>query len=395
MLLAQLAFNTGGGSSPSEVLTAAANITAGDFESWYRSFDYLGTKIYNISQHINAKKYPVSAREALFRSATYFRTAGFYLVGNISDPRLYSLWDQQTTAFNAAIALLPVPGYRITLPGPGFEIPVIFYPASKDSKKPTILAGTGYDGSQEEIIHEIGHEVLSRGYNFVTYEGPGQPTVSRDQQLGFIPQWEKVVTPVIDYLSSHPQVDANAIALVGISFGGSLAPIAAAHEHRLAAVIAIDGMWSFFKIMGEESPSLLEFYNASNASTFDAYMFQVMADPKTPTSTRWGFQQGLWAFKTTSPYDYMTQVQQYTLTNELLGNITAPVFVGMGMDDITSVDAPLLEQALGEKGTLFRFGSDVGAGEHCQIGAEDYLAQVTMDWFQDVLDARKGSNAGN
>jgi dienelactone hydrolase len=79
--------------------------------------------------------------------------------------------------------------------------------------------------------------------------GPGQPTVRRDQQIGFIPQREKVVTPVVDYLSSHSKVDADAIALVGVSFGGTLAPPAAAYEHRFAAVIALSSLWSMFEIL--------------------------------------------------------------------------------------------------------------------------------------------------
>lgn len=143
-----------------------------------------------------------------------------------------------------------MPGYRVTLPGPGFEIPVIFYPASNDEvERPTILVGRGYDGAQEDLLHYIDFEVLSHGYNFATYEGPSQPTVRRDQKVGFIPQWEKVVTPIVDYLSSHPKVDANTIALVGVSFGGTLAPLAAAYEHRLAAVITLDGLWSMLEIL--------------------------------------------------------------------------------------------------------------------------------------------------
>jgi len=67
------------GASTSEVLTAAANITGGDFESYYGAFNYLGTHIYSISQQINSAKFPTSAREALFRSASYFRAAVTYL----------------------------------------------------------------------------------------------------------------------------------------------------------------------------------------------------------------------------------------------------------------------------------------------------------------------------
>ncbi|TVY73561.1 20-hydroxy-prefusarin hydrolase FUS2 [Lachnellula suecica] len=393
-----LAQSDGYGSNPSEVLTAAANITASDFESYYEAFNYLGTRIYNISQQINSTKFAVSAREALFRSASYFRASVTYLYGNVTDPRLYSLWDQQATAFDAAIALLPVPGYRVNITGPGFSVPIIFYPASNDGvERPTALAGTGYDGSQEDLLHTLGFEILSRGYNFVTYEGPGQPTPRRDQQLGFIPQWENVVTPVVDYLVSHPKVDADAMALVGVSFGGQLAPIVAAHEHRFAAVLLYDGLWSIFEQLEVEWPSqLIELYNNSQVQEFDEAVLAVAANASYPTDFRWFIQQGLWSFKTSSPYNLLQQLSQYTLTTELLQNITCPVFVGMGLDDASSVSAPQVAEAIGDKATLFRFVSDIGAGEHCQVGAESYLASVTMDWFQGVLDDRNAARfAGN
>ncbi|KAF4634648.1 hypothetical protein G7Y89_g3467 [Cudoniella acicularis] len=359
-LQSQLARGAGGGSSSAEVLTAAANITAGDFESFYRAFNYLGTHIYETAQNVSSEKYPVSAREAYFRSANYFRESIFFLYGNISDPRLYSVWDQQMAAFNQAIALLPVPGYRITVPSDGFEIPVIFYPASdSDEKRPTLLVGTGYDGAQEDLLHFMGFEALSRGYNFATYEGPGQPTVRRDQQIGFTPQWEKAVTPVVDYLCAHPKVDADAIALVGVSFGGQLTPRAAAHEPRLAAVILLDGLWSMFDILIAGWPTdFVQLYNSSNSQVFDQEVLAAAANSSWPTDFRWFVDQGLWAFNTRSPYDLLQQFTQYALTTELLQNITCPVFVGMGMDDNASIQAPHVAAALGEKATLFKFGAD-------------------------------------
>lgn len=279
----------------------------------------------------------------------------------------------------------------MTLPGPDFEIPVIFYPAPNcEGRRPTILVGNGYDGAQEDSLHYIGFEVLSRGYNFATYEGPGQPTVRRDQQIGFIPQWHKVVTPVVDYLSSHPQVDADAIALVGVSFGGTLAPLAAAYEHRLAAVISLDGLWSMFEILETVWPApLIELYKSKNIQSFDEAVFSAASNATYPTSFRWFVYQGLWAFNTSSPYSFMQQLSQFTLTKELLDKISCPAFVGMGLDDGASIQAPEVAAALGQRATLVKFGADVGSGEHCQIGAESRVAQATMDWFQDVLDARK------
>lgn len=44
---------------------------------------------------------------------------------------------------------------------------------------------------------------LDRGWNCISYEGPGHPTMRREQNIVFIPEWEQVATPVVDYILSE------------------------------------------------------------------------------------------------------------------------------------------------------------------------------------------------
>jgi len=111
VLLSVLAQSEGHGASAGEVLTAATTIEYGNFESFYSSFYGLANRLKAVADTIDAQRFPVSAREAYFRIAT----DDFFLHGNVSDPRIYSLWDSQTAAFDKAISLLPVPGKRIML----------------------------------------------------------------------------------------------------------------------------------------------------------------------------------------------------------------------------------------------------------------------------------------
>ncbi len=161
------------------------------------------------------------------------------------DPRINDLWQKHLASFNKAIALLDVPAERLLLQADGFQVPAIFYRATGacSTPKPTFILGNGFDGAQEEMLHVFGFAALERGYNVITYEGPGQQTVRRQQGLGFIHDWEKVVTPVVDYLIAQPEVDSSRIALLGWSLGGYLAARAAAFEHRIAAVVAVDAVY--------------------------------------------------------------------------------------------------------------------------------------------------------
>ncbi|KAF7560635.1 hypothetical protein G7046_g3499 [Stylonectria norvegica] len=395
------------GANTGEVLRAASQIIPGDYESWYREFFYLANSIHEIAEGINATRNPVSAREAYFRSATYYREADFFLHGNISDPRIYSLWNSALADFDSAIALLPVPGVRvnITAENGNFTVPIIYYGAEdsrpfgpghggkegrhgKKEKLPTIIAGTGYDGAQEELYHQMGRAAVDRGWNFITYEGPGQPTVRRQQNLGFIPNWWDVVTPVVDYLETRDDVDMDRIALYGVSFGGTLAPIAASREHRLAAVLAIDGIISLGKAIKAELPAqLLAIFDAGNATEFDEVMIAIERNASMPTSLRWAIAQSTFAFDTASPFDWLTRLGDYVADKPVLDNITAPVFVGAASADTTAPgQAEEMAAILGEKATYMQWKKELGAGEHCSLGAEAQLVQVTLDWLYSVFE---------
>jgi hypothetical protein len=47
------------------------------------------------------------------------------------------------------------------------------------------------------MLHVCGFAALERDFNVLTFEGLGQPTVVREQDLGSRHDWEQVVTPVV------------------------------------------------------------------------------------------------------------------------------------------------------------------------------------------------------
>ena len=376
------------GSDIGEVLVAAKKIKPADMPGFSTAFNELATFTDKTAKGIDSRKYPVSARNAFFKAATYYRSADFFLHGNWSDPRINSLWVKHRAASDAAQALLPVPARRVTLPSKGgnFTVPAIFFGSGSNKPRPTIIMCNGYDGAQEELYHVFAQAALERNINIITYEGPGQPTVRRQQNIGFIPDWEKAASPVIDYALTLPQVDRNSIALLGYSLGGYLATRVAAVDHRVAAVIAIDGIYDYGKTLTDPlTPELLELFKDGKKAQFDAYINGVIASPETPTAARWALQQGLWSFKTHSAFEYYTLAQAYNLIG-LTDKVKAPVFVGNAEIDLYFPgQAKSLAENLGDKATLFTFNANEGAGAHCSVGASVYLNQVILDWLEATL----------
>ena len=99
----------------------------------------------------------------------------------------------------------------------------------------------GSDGQNVDMLAEGGLVALERGYNVVIFEGPGQGSQLFLHDVPFRSDWERVITPIVDYLETRTDVNLDQVAIRGISFGGLLVPRAAAHEHRLSAVVADPG----------------------------------------------------------------------------------------------------------------------------------------------------------
>ena len=389
-LLRVLAMAPYEGSDIGETLLAINNVVPGSFDSFTATFTDLAARTSQAARAINAAKHPVSARQALFRAATYYRSADFFVRANWSDPRIISVWASALDAFQGAVKLYPHPARTFSIPtAHGFAVPGYFFPAAgpPGRRRPTLILGNGYDGSQEEMWHVAGAAARERGINVVLYEGPGQATVRRAQGVGFVPQWERVVTPLLDWVLQQPEVDPGAVGLLGLSFGGYLAPRAAAFEHRLAAVIAIDGMHDFGAAIIAplaEHPVLGPLWAAGNATAFDRVLLGAL--PSLPTQPRWFFEQGMWAFNTPSPFAMLTQLKAYNLTADVAKGIRCPAFIADADHDAQFAgQGKALAGLLGEKATYHLFKAADGAGEHCSLGASVMQNQVVLDWFMDVI----------
>ena len=208
----------------------------------------------------------------------------------------------------------------------------------------------------------------------------------REQNIGFILDWERVVTPVMDYILSEKVqiVKKDQVVLIGNSMGGYLAARAAAFEKRLAAVVLVDGVWDLYAAFARQFPSqLLATYDAGDHTQFDKKLLSLWESGKLSTDAAWGLDQGLWSFQTLSPSDFLTQGRQYRLKN-VVHKIDMPVFVGEGeYDDLTPGQGIEVKNALGKKATLYRFNRV--AGYHCQTGALQELTRSMFAWTHKTL----------
>ncbi len=378
-----------------ECLATASRIQEGDFESWYREWNRTADHFRAAGDESLAAGHSVTARDAYFRAATYYRTAEFFLHGNPADPRIVATWEKSRDAFRDALSLdtthheiVAIPYENTTLPG------YVYTVDDSGTPRPLLIIQTGFDGCQEEL-HPYAMEGVKRGYNVLTFEGPGQGGVIRVQHLPFRPDWETVIVPVVEYAVSRPDVDRDRIALWGISLGGYLAPRGAAFEPRISALVADAGTYDIgqnlllnFQEKGGEAANLteeeLQEWLRTDPAEFNEGIRAAMAHD---TGTRWLNENGMFVFNESSPARFWVKWMDFSLEG-IAEKIRCPTLVTGSVEDHFDpggVQANLLYDHLTCEKELIMYSSEYGAGSHCQLGAFAQSFAEKFDWLDEKM----------
>src|SRR5215471_175609 len=225
-----------GGADFGEVVTTAARVSAGLYDSWYEQWAATAQRVEAEARGQLAAGHQVSGRDGLLRAATYWRSAEFFTRDGKPDPRGRPTWEASVRCFADAAALMSPEVTPVTIPFEGTTLNGYLYGSPRGGPQATCIMHGGFDSNAEEWHHQGALAARERGYTVITFDGPGQAGPHYRDGLLFRPDWETVVSPVIDWAVARPEVDPRRIALSGLSMGGGLAPRAAAFEPRIRAL---------------------------------------------------------------------------------------------------------------------------------------------------------------
>jgi pimeloyl-ACP methyl ester carboxylesterase len=376
-----------GGADLGEILATASVIRNGDEAQWFAAWRATAERVHAIADKAWANGHRVSARQAFLRASNYYRTAEFFRRKDAaSDTEALGVARLSRETFCSAIGLMDHPAFQIDIPYEGTTLPgYLFLVDDSGVARPTVVYTNGYDSTAEESWFAIAAAALDRGYNVLAYDGPGQGAVIREQGLVFRPDWQAVLTPVLDYCQSRSEVDPQAIALFGYSLGAYLVARAAAFDHRPAALILDDGLFNFHQAFANATPGWLMRRILSGHDRLANRLVGAMAARR--TGVRWGMNNGVWTMGASSFADLIRRTTDYNLAG-LAHRISAPTLIMDAEEDQFSKGQPaILAAAMTAPITMARFTTAEGAGEHCHVGSLTRAHQVIFDWLDTTISA--------
>jgi pimeloyl-ACP methyl ester carboxylesterase len=370
------------GAQIGEAWAIAAQIRAGDSASWYNAWSSYADRLYDLAVKSHAAGHRVSARNAFLRASNYYRSAYIFMFALPIDPRVIKAYQKQTDSFQKAAVLFEQPTEVLKIPYGDTTLPGYFIkPDGDNTPRKTLLCTGGYDGTCEELFFMIATGASKRGYNILIFDGPGQGAALVMQKLRMRADWENVITPVVDYLLTRPDVDSDHIALYGGSFGGYLAPRAAAFEHRLAACIADAALFDPAALSKKMFPPEIASALAKNDVAVLKPFFDKMQED---TTQRFILGRGMWVHGAATPWEYFRMFQAYSLA-DVAKNIQCPTFVAEAENDRRRGGGKDLYNALRCPKEYVLFTASEGAGEHCEVGGREVFFQKVFDWLDPIM----------
>ena len=336
-----------GGGEFNEIYRTSQRITPGDTESWHLEWRRTADRVRLHGQVEQAGGRLQSALKAFLRAANYYRVAEFFL--SYTDERKVPTYLNSAGAFQEAVVLTPTME-RVQVPYEDTHMPgYLFLPDPPINNPPVVILTGGADSTAEEVYFIGAPEATKRGFACLVVDGPGRGGMLRLQQSLAIPDFERPVTAMVDYLAARGDVDSNRIALMGVSMGGYYMTRAAAYEKRVRACVCHFGPYNVYT-------DIYEFYEPLKA-------------------------QFHWITGSSTEDEVKERLNRFTLADSI-GQVECPLLILHGADDMITDSRcaqRIYDEAKCEKELRFMPAGEPGS-IHCSYDNHAEIFPFMNDW---------------
>ena len=367
-----------------ECLVVAGRIKDGNADSWVEEWTKAAARAAEVASEAEDGGHRLSARDAWLRAATYFSTSTSQLGGSKRGDQFEQLWEQHRECWDRAVGLFNPPAEHVQIPYENTTLEGYFFKVDDSGqRRPLFIFNNGSDAPTSATWTQGGMAAVARGYNCLTFDGPGQNSALVRQHLYFRPDWEAVITPVVDYALSRPDVDPDRIVLNGVSQAGYWAPRALAFEHRVAAAVADPGVIDVGTTWRAKLPkSMLHQLDRGEQEKFDR---NISMAEHFVRGMRAQLEFRMRPFGMSSPYDVYKALDGYRLDG-LIAEIRCPMLVcDPDNERFWPGQSRRLYEALPGPKELARFTAEEGSDWHCEPRSPAIRDQRVFDWLDATL----------
>jgi hypothetical protein len=359
----------------------------GDADSWYAAWRATAEKLHRRAQSSLESGHAETAHRLFLSASEAYAQAVAFADGQSDRTTFEPTFALQTQCWEAFVDSSGGRIVRVAVPYEGTSLPgFLFRPDTSGTRRPTVVMTNGSEGSKSGLWAWGASSALARGWNVFIYDGPGQQTMLFDNGHPFRPDWEAVLTPVVDALVGRSDVDAAALCAYGCSQAGYWVTRALAFEHRFVAAVVDPGVMDVSTAWTANLPAaLVDVLKAGNSAVFNGALAEVAKDPKMAETMAARARP----FAKPTAYDTFAAVLGYNL-RDVVGLVKTPLLI-MDPDDeaFWPGQSKDLGQHLGGDHEVVRFGREDGTNYHCEPMARLEADATMLDFFQDRLAQRR------
>lgn len=371
--------------NPGKVLYLTRQVKDGDFESAFLAFRQAGDEARTLAEESLAGGHRESTRQAYLWAQNFYDSATYFADGSADPSRFLPTWEALYECWLKSIALFDPPIEPVSIPYEGTALRGFYMRGKSQARqRPLLILVNGSDGSLLDMWLWGGAGGTARGYDCLTFDGPGQGYALWKQKLPFRPDWEKVIGPVVDFALMRADVDPKRIAIQGISQGGFWVPRAVAFEKRIAAAIADPGVVDVSTSWTGTLPKpLAELLKAGRKAEFDSYLEKAMS-PANRALLR--FRMRPFGFE--SYFDTYRATLAYNL-REVAGQIKCPLLIAAPVNEAywPGQSKQLFDMVNCPK-KLVEFTEADGADLHCEPQGTGIRDLRVFNWLDQTLAVR-------
>lgn len=363
-----------------EVLDTGLRIQAGDEASWFDAWLATAARVEAMGDTALARGHRRSAGAHYLRAGAYLR-AGLLRYAGWDDPRMAQATRDTLSLHDRAMRLLGYDSEQVAIPYAGSQLVARQYFAPGVERAPVIVMHQGLHAWPEDTMWVV-NGALARGYHVLAVHGPGQGASLRLHGHAFRPDWDQAMGPVLDHAEAEPRFDASRILLMGLSFGGYLAPRAAAVDRRIHTLIVDPGVldWGASMLRHFEAiPGMMALEGASPA-TFDRAIGAIGA---AWPDAAWYFDDATHKHGVARPHELVADLRRYGDVGHAAQIRCQTLILDGAAEDASPGGSRQLHDALTGKKHLLFFDEAGAAQTHCQAGGQIQAQARMFDWLDD------------